>query len=144
MKKILFLFFLCSSIISTAKPIVDDSMRAKWGAVILAIAQVESEGHPNAVSKNGLYVGYLQISKGLVSECNRILKEKRFSFADRYSKEKSIEMFVVFQERYNPEGNMEKAIRLWNSGDLKCMSRKGKTEGYYRRVMRKYSATAKL
>ena len=33
---------------------------------------------------------------------------------------------------------MEKAIRLWNSGDKNCMKNKSKTEAYYRRVMSKY------
>ena len=47
-------------------------------------------------------------------------------------------MFIEFQEHFNPEGNMEKAIRLWNSGDLNCMKRKAATDGYYKRVMSRY------
>ena len=114
----------------------------KWAAVISAIAQVESEGNPKVVSKCGRYVGYLQISKILVRQCNQILGKKVFTYDDRYDKQKSIEMFIVFQEYFNKEGNTEKAIRLWNSGDPKCMSRKSPTEGYYRRVMTKFTAQA--
>lgn len=108
-----------------------------------AIEQVESDGRANAVSKNGKWVGCLQISEILVRQCNQILGKKKFTYKDRYSKEKSYEMFIVYQEYFNKEGNMEKAIRLWNSGDLNCMKRKARTEGYYRRVMSKFNQLAK-
>jgi soluble lytic murein transglycosylase-like protein len=144
MKKLLLLAVMAISLSATAQTEPKVDLEKKWGAVILAIAQVESRGNAKAVSKNGLYVGYLQIAQILVRECNRIVGYKKFTYADRYDKQKSIDMFITYQERYNPEGNMEKAIRLWNSGDLKCMQRKARTEGYYRRVMRNYTATASL
>ncbi len=123
---------LFSSVVANAQSV--DLMK-KWGPVIEAISKVESRGRANAVSSNGKYVGYLQISEILVRACNQIVGSKKFTPNDRFSIEKSKEMFIIFQERYNPEGNYEKAIRLWNSGDLKCMSRKANTEGYYRRVV---------
>lgn len=110
---------------------------------MLAIEQVESEGRANIVSRDGRYVGCLQIAPILVRQCNIILGYDKFTLKDRYSKERSHEMFIIFQEHFNPEGNMEKAIRLWNSGDLQCMQRKSRTEGYYQRVMRKYNQMAK-
>jgi len=116
----------------------------KWAAVIKAIAQVESEGDPKQVSKCGRYVGYLQISKILVRQCNQILGKQVYTYDDRYDKQKSIEMFIIYQEYFNKEGNMEKAIRLWNSGDLNCMKRKRPTEGYYRKVMAKLTAQAQM
>ncbi len=117
-------------------------LEKKWAPVIRAIAQVESEGNPKMVSKCGRYVGYLQISKILVRECNQILGKQVYTYDDRYDKQKSIDMFIVFQEHFNKEGNTEKAIRLWNSGDLNCMKHKRPTEGYYRRVMAKFTAQA--
>ncbi len=125
---------------SAATPQVD--LTKKWGPVIEAIGMVESQGNPSVVSKNGLYVGYLQISKILVRQCNIIAGYQKYTYNDRLDKQKSINMFIDFQEHFNPEGNMEKAIRLWNSGDLKCMTRKGRTEGYYRRVMSKFNQMA--
>lgn len=119
------------------------SPEKKWGQIITAIALVESEGRADLVSKNGLYVGYLQISRILVRQCNQIAGYQKYTYDDRYSKEKSIQMFIDYQEYFNPEGNMEKAIRMWNSGDPKCMSRKRPTEAYYRRVLTKYTAMAK-
>ena len=99
-----------------------------------AIIQVESEGNPNAVS--GKSVGAMQITPILVKDCNDILKKqksnKRYTMADRYSVAKSKEMFLIIQQYYNPENNIEKAIRLWNGGvNYKTKS----TNRYYRKVL---------
>lgn len=142
MKKILAI--LAFAVISMNVSAQSEAMMKKWGMVISAIAKVESSGNPKAVSSDGLYVGYLQISEILVKQCNIIAGYKKYTSKDRYSKEKSIAMFIDYQEKYNPECNLEKAIRLWNSGDLKCMSRKAKTERYYQRVMRRYNELAEL
>lgn len=141
MKKNLILFLLTVSVVANA---ATPELEKKWGAVIEAIAQVESERNPLAVSRTGAYVGYLQISKILVDECNNIAGYKKYSYADRKNRQKSIDMFIDFMERHNKDGNMERAIRLWNSGDRNCMNRKSRTEGYYRRVMSKFSVTASL
>ena len=132
------------SMTMTAQSKSQADLQKKWGAVIEAIAMVESEGNPKRVSRNGLYVGYLQISEILVRECNRIAGYKKYTDADRYDKQKSINMFIDYQEFHNKTGNMEKAIRLWNSGDVNCMMRKARTEGYYKKVMSKYTSMAAL
>lgn len=109
---------------------------AYWNAVMNAIIQVESGGNSRAV--NGKHVGAMQISPILVQDCNSILKSrnisKRYTLADRYSVQKSKEMFVLIQSRYNPSKNIEKGIRIWNGG---CNYRTASTNGYYRRVMSK-------
>ena len=143
MKK-LFTLFILIAIANIKLSAADLDLEKKWAQVIYAISRVESEGNPKAVSKCGRYVGYLQISQVLVRECNRILGKKVFTYADRYDKQKSIEMFITYMERFNPEGNIEKAIRLWNSGDLNCMNHKASTDGYYRRVMNKFSVQATM
>ena len=132
------------SMTMTAQSKSQADLQKKWGAVIEAIAMVESEGNPKRVSRNGLYVGYLQISEILVRECNRIAGYKKYTYADRYDKQKSINMFIDYQEFHNKTGNREKAIRLWNSGDVNCMMRKARTEGYYKKVMSKYTSLAAL
>ena len=112
------------------------SSGVNWNPVMDAIIQVESEGNPNAVSGNS--VGVMQITPILVKDCNEILKKqkskKRFTMADRYNVGKSKEMFLVIQKYYNPENNIEKAIRLWNGG-IKYSIRA--TNRYYRKVMAK-------
>ena len=105
-----------------------------WNPVMDAIIQVESEGNPNAVSGNS--VGAMQITPILVKDCNDILKKqkskKRYTMADRYSVAKSKEMFLIIQKYYNPENNIEKAIRLWNGG-VKYTKRA--TNRYYKKVL---------
>ena len=142
MKKVIFIFAFVLTCV-TANAQVSAEMNKKWGAIMDAIEQVESRGDTRAVSPNGKWVGCMQISEILVRECNNIIGKKKFTYNDRYSREKSREMFVIFQEKYNKEGNMEKAIRLWNSGDLNCMQRKASTNGYYRRVMASYNNLAR-
>ena len=112
MKKLLVLVLMTVSIVAAAKSTPEVDLQKKWGTVIQAIAMVESECQPNRVSRNGLYVGYLQISEILVRECNRIVGYEKYTYADRYDKQKSIDMFIDFQERYNPEGNLDTAYSV--------------------------------
>ena len=113
-----------------------------WEPVINAIIQVESKGNTNAISKDQKCVGVLQIQKIVVDDCNEyltnVLKSKqRFNYDDRYDKDKSIEMFILIQKRYNKSNNIEKAIRLWNGG---CGYSIPKTQNYYEKVMKCYKA----
>ena len=105
-----------------------------WTPVMEAIIKVESEGNPKAVSGNS--VGAMQITPILVKECNEILSKrkskKRYTLADRYSVEKSKEMFLLIQSYFNPENNVEKAIRSWNGGRSYGIRA---TNLYYRKVM---------
>ncbi len=105
-----------------------------WNPVMEAIIQVESGG--NRMARNGNQVGCMQITPACVAQCNVIMKTRkdprRFTMADRYSVEKSKEMFLVVQSYYNPENNVEKAIRSWNGGP--GYSVRG-TQRYYQKVM---------
>ena len=107
-----------------------------WNPVMDAIILVESEGNPKAVSGNS--VGAMQITPILVKECNNVLKnqksKKRYTLADRYSVEKSKEMFLLIQKYFNPENNVEKAIRSWNGGIKYSVKA---TNKYYRKVLAK-------
>lgn len=109
-----------------------------WNKVINAIAMVESKGNASAKSKD--CVGLLQIRPVLVNDCNEYLKlkksNKRYTLKDRLNPNKSKEMFILYQKRYNPTNNIEKAIRLWNGG---CGYSKAKTENYYRKTLKYYN-----
>ncbi len=109
-----------------------------WNKVINAIIQVESKGNASAKSKD--CVGILQIRPILVKDVNEYLKmkksKKRYTLGDRYSAEKSKEMFILYQKRYNPTNNVEKAIRLWNGGIGYSVA---KTQNYLKRVMKYYN-----
>ena len=110
-----------------------------WDKLINAISKVESGGNTKAHNKNGDCAGVLQIVPILVKECNQILKskksKKRYTLSDRYNAKKSKEMFVLLQEHFNPEHNIEKAIKCWNCG-FYTKSWKSKSNEYYRKVMK--------
>jgi soluble lytic murein transglycosylase-like protein len=110
-----------------------------WNPVMDAIIQVESKGNPKAHNKNGDCAGILQITPGLVKQCNTWLKakksKKRYTLSDRYNVKKSKEMFVMVQKHYNKSNNVEKAIRVWNGGPGYTLEG---TNGYYRKVMKYY------
>lgn len=111
-----------------------------WTPVINAIIQVESKGDHKAHNPVGDCAGILQITPILVKECNQILEKrkskKRYTKGDRYDVEKSKEMFVLLQEKFNPEHNIEKAIKCWNSGFYGAW--KNRSNEYYKNVMTYY------
>ncbi|WP_308267467.1 transglycosylase SLT domain-containing protein [Prevotella sp.] len=106
-----------------------------WEPVINAIVQVESEGNTRAVKGNSC--GAMQITPILVAECNNILKKrkskKRYTLRDRFSLEKSKEMFLLMQSHFNPLNDIEKAIRSWNGGNKYSVKR---TQRYFEKVMK--------
>lgn len=80
----------------------------------------------------------MQITPILVKECNQILRRrgssKRYTLSDRFSVEKSKEMFLLIQSHFNPSNNVEQAIRAWNGGPRYSVRR---TQRYYDKVMRR-------
>ena len=106
-----------------------------WTPVINAIIQVESGGNPRAVS--GPSCGAMQITPICVRECNNILQKrkskKRYTMNDRFSVEKSKEMFILLQSYFNRANDVEHAIRSWNGGQHYS---KKTTQRYYEKVMR--------
>lgn len=142
MKKIIrLLFVLVFSLIvlpshatsATEDVTLSDSDEA-WRPVIEALIQVESKG--NSKAQHGASVGVLQITPVLVAECNNILRRrksnKRYKLSDRWNKQKSIEMFLLFQSWFNPLRNVEQAIRSWNGGMHYSIQR---TQRYFDKVM---------
>ena len=114
--------FLLALLMSTPALAQDTKTTEKeefnWDPVMDAIIWHESRGNPRVVC--GIYVGVLQISPIMVRECNNILKQrgqkKRYQLDDRYSPEKSKEMFKLIMLRYNPENDIDKACRIWKGG----------------------------
>ena len=114
-----------------------------WTPVMDAIIQVESKGNPKAHNPVGDCAGILQITPGLVKQCNTWLKvkksKKRYTLRDRYNVSKSKEMFEMYQHYLNPSNDVEKAIRIWNGGPGYSVS---KTNGYLKKVMKYYKKEA--
>lgn len=87
----------------------------RWKKFIEALIYVESGGDPYAVGKTD-DAGILQITPIYVEEVNRILGKNTFTLEDRFNTKRSLEMFDIYQQYYNPDREIEKAIRLHNPG----------------------------
>lgn len=105
---------------------------SKWKNVITAIAYVESRYDSTIVSKSGNHVGYLQISKIMIRDCNEKAGYQKYTSKDRFSKIKSIQIFHEMQQYYNPTNNKEKAIRMWHGGTGYTIAN---TNDYFKRVL---------
>ena len=133
------LFFLIMLLNCSTFNIIAQDTSVDYGRLITAIGKVESGLNDKAVS--GVHAGFLQISKVAVADCNRINKIKgnptRYTLQDRFNHQKSIEMFIIVQEFYNPKGDLDYAILLWNEGCSAMYKPKRETK-YYKKVMREY------
>ena len=139
--KVVFYLFCLFSVNSTfASNTVVETKNEKadkfdWEPVMQAIIQVESCG--NTKAKSGNSCGAMQITPILVKECNNILRKrnskKRFTLRDRFSLEKSKEMFLLIQSYFNPKNDIERAIRAWNGGNNYSVKR---TQSYFSKVMK--------
>jgi hypothetical protein len=103
-------------ILNVNAQIINNSDKEYWNNLIEAIIKIESKGNVNAISLDKSCVGILQIKKVVVDDCNEYLKTKKYCLNDRYNKEKSIEMFILIQKRYNKKRDIDEAIKIWNGG----------------------------
>ena len=103
-----------------------------------AIMEVESSNNDSAYNASEDAVGCLQIRKCMVNDVNRILKRKRityrYSYNDRWSRDKSMQMFDIYCKYYRLN-TAEKIARCWNGGPRGMQNEM--TVGYWERVMNK-------
>ena len=107
--------------------------------LIEALIQVESRGNDSAIGDRHLSepsVGVLQLRPIMVREVNRILRKqkikKKYKLSDRFSRDKSIEMFLVWKNYHHPEGGFETIARNWNGGPWGYKNKR--TEAYWAKV----------
>lgn len=131
MASIAILLCACNLTVSDARnPLVD---------TVYAIWMTESSGqlHPEP-GDGGKAVGPLQIWKIRVDDVNRICRLwglPGYSHEDRHDLVKSVEMFMISSLYYEPNGGPEERARSWNGGP-NWRSKRGQTDGYWRRVRR--------
>jgi len=109
-------------------------------ALIDALIKVESRGNDSAIGDRHLVgneaIGALQIRPIMVREVNRILKikksEKRFKMSDRWDREKTIEMFLIWKEFHHSNDDFETIARNWNGGPRGYKN--PRTEKYWAKV----------
>ena len=106
--------------------------------LIQAITEVECSGDLKAYNPHEDAVGGLQIRPMLVKDVNRILKhkgsEKRYTLKDRWSYDKSKEMFEIYYKYYSKNKPMEVIAKRWNGGPNG--ERKTNTNIYWTKVKR--------
>lgn len=106
---------------NTTEPEIQCDTVSRWNVFTKALIQVESRGDSLAAGPTE-DLGILQITPIYVKEANRIVNEERFTLDDRLSPEKSLEMFSIVQNHYNPDKDIDRAIRLHNPGAGKWYS----------------------
>ena len=87
--------------------------------LLSALMMVESGNNDSAHAVGEDAVGVLQIRKTMVDDVNRILnrqkKDYRFTYDDRWSRQKSIMMFDIYCKHYGLT-TAEEIARCWNGG----------------------------
>jgi len=101
------------------KQIFDFNIKINGKSLLSSIMFVESSYNDSAYNASEDAVGCLQIRQTMVNDINRILKRKgsikRYTYEDRWSRIKSIEMFNIFCDYYGLT-TAEEMARCWNGG----------------------------
>lgn len=113
------------STISDKKEAMD---RVVWERLVHAICMVESGCDDNAKNKTSSACGRFQMLRVYVDEVNRIKGKRAYSYNDRFDPLKAREMFEIYQQHYNPNKNIDRAIILHRGKVSKNYIRKVKSE----------------
>jgi hypothetical protein len=121
---------------------IDSLQNEMWDNSILdALIYVESSDNDSAYRACEDAVGCLQIRKTMVNDVNRILKRqgnpKRYTYIDRWSRDKSIQMFNIYCKHYNLT-TPEEIARCWNGGPRGINN--PATVGYWEKVKDKINS----
>ena len=105
------------------------------GDLLSALIFVESSDNDSAYRACEDAVGCLQIRKTMVDDINRILKRQKstlkFTYNDRWSRDKSIQMFNIYCKYYKLK-TPEEIARCWNGGPRGINN--PSTVGYWEKV----------
>jgi len=103
--------------------------------LLSAIIHVESNNNDSAYRAIEDAVGCLQIRKCMVKDVNRILRRQksdlRFTYDDRWLRNKSIKMFDIYCKHYGLT-TAEQMARCWNGGPRGMQNEM--TAGYWKKV----------
>ena len=113
------------STISDKKEAMD---RVVWERLVHAICMVESGCDDNAKNKTSSACGRFQMLRVYADEVNRIKGKRAYSYNDRFDPLKAREMFEIYQQHYNPNKNIDRAIILHRGKVSKNYIRKVKSE----------------
>jgi hypothetical protein len=106
--------------------------------LLSAIIHVESSNNDSAYNAYEDAVGCLQIRKTMVNDVNRILRRQksdlRFTYDDRWLRNKSIKMFDIYCKHYGLTTS-EEIARCWNGGPRGMQNEM--TANYWKKVKNK-------
>ena len=106
--------------------------------LLSAIIHVESSNNDSAYNAYEDAVGCLQIRKTMVNDVNRILRRQksdlRFSYDDRWLRNRSIKMFDIYCKHYGLT-TAEEIARCWNGGPRGMQNEM--TANYWKKVKNK-------
>ena len=115
------------------------------GDLIEALIQVESMGNDSAVGDTHLpepSIGVLQIRPIMVREVNRICKimnsNQQFTLKDRFDRNKSIHMFMIWKKFHHENDSDEVIARNWNGGPRGYKIKR--TEKYWSKVAKQLNS----
>ena len=112
----------------------------KDGDLLNALIFVESNGDDSAIGDRHLIgneaIGVLQIRPIMVREVNRILKiqgkTNLFNLKDRFDRQQSIRMFMVWKNFHHKDSDNEVIARNWNGGPKGYKIKR--TEKYWNKI----------
>ena len=121
--------------------IEEDEKIKKLDSIWMVICYVESTFDEMAYNESESAAGIIQIRPIMVDEVNLILGKNKYKLKDRWCKEKSFEMFKIYQDFVNPEYDEVLAARFWNGGRTgdKKRSTDVYVEKYFERKNQLYS-----
>jgi hypothetical protein len=109
----------CIDTLQWENEIYDYNTEHETNHLLSALMFVESNFDDSAYAVGEDAVGVLQIRKTMVDDVNRILKRQkkdyRFTYDDRWSRNKSIQMFDIYVMHYGLS-TAEEVARCWNGG----------------------------
>jgi hypothetical protein len=89
----------------------------KYDKILRAFMEVESNNRTTIVNRLG-YAGILQIGSEMIEEVNRVCRISKimqsFTLTDALDSTKSVEIWYIIQNYYNPSYDVKKASRVWN------------------------------
>ena len=105
--------------------------------LLSALIMVESSNYDSAYNAREDAVGCLQIRKCMVDDVNRILRRQRsdvrFTYDDRWLRNKSIKMFEIYCKHYGLT-TAEEIARCWNGGPRGMQN--DMTANYWKKVQK--------
>ena len=84
----------------------------EWITLIKALMSVDTGNNPKYVNPITGAAGILSLMLSWVAEANQVVGRQEFSLDDRFDIDRSIQIFNVVQGHYNPELDIDKAIKL--------------------------------